>query len=133
MTDNEKRVEIFKKLTQEIAELYEKKNANYGNSFGELFEELGPISGLVPLHNKLNRATTLVKGDKCYFESLLDTFKDLASYALMNIVEREMQSAKLTKAIESKNSSPDENKPHIITDKELKVGYVDDHDFLGRE
>ena len=86
MTNKEK-VQLFRTIVNEMADLYAKKNENYGNSFGQLFEALGPISGLVPLHNKLDRATNLVRGGKNDFESLEDTFKDLACYAIMNLIE----------------------------------------------
>ena len=81
------KVKMFKEIVNEMANLYEKKNSNYGDSFGQLYDALGPISGLVPLHNKLDRATSLIKGDKNNFESLEDTFKDLACYAIMNLIE----------------------------------------------
>lgn len=77
----------FVSITNSMSELYIKKNSNYGNSFSKLYEELGPVAGLVPLHNKLNRATNLVKGGKNDFESLEDTFIDLANYAIMNLIE----------------------------------------------
>lgn len=83
MTD----AELFRQITAGMAELYAKKNANYGSSFTKLYEDLGPIAGLVPLHNKLDRATNLVKGGKNDFESLEDTFIDLANYAIMNVIE----------------------------------------------
>ena len=81
----------FRSIVNEMADLYEKKNSNYGDSFGQLFEELGPTAGLVPLWNKLHRATSLIKGNKNNFESLEDTFKDLACYAIMNLIEMEAQ------------------------------------------
>lgn len=80
-------VEVFRELTTGMADLFEKKNANYGNSFSKLYEDLGPVAGLVPLHNKLDRATNLVKGGKNDFESLEDTFIDLANYSIMNVLE----------------------------------------------
>lgn len=86
MTNEDKVIE-FRKIINEMADLYAMKNKNYGNSFGELYEKLGPVSGLVPLHNKLNRATSLLTGEKNNFESLEDTFKDLACYAIMNLIE----------------------------------------------
>lgn len=85
-------VERFREITQNLADLYEKKNANYGNSFEKLFQELGPIAGLVPLHNKLDRITNLVKGGKNDFESLEDSLVDLANYAIMNLIELEKRS-----------------------------------------
>ena len=45
----------------------------------------------LPLHNKLDRLTNLVKGGHNNFESLEDTFKDLACYAVMNLIEMELK------------------------------------------
>lgn len=90
----------FRSIVNEMADLYEKKNSNYGDSFGQLFEELGPTAGLVPLWNKLHRATSLIKGNKNNFESLEDTFKDLACYAIMNLIEMEAQKNKEVDSIE---------------------------------
>ena len=85
------KAKMFREIVNEMADLYEKKNANYGDSFGQLFDALGPVSGLVPLHNKLDRATSLIKGNKNNFESLEDTFKDMACYAIMNLIEMKMR------------------------------------------
>ena len=79
----------FRQSATSLADLYEKKNSNYGDSFGKLYHDLGPISGLVPLHNKLDRATSLLRGDVNHFESIEDTLRDLASYAIMNLIEFE--------------------------------------------
>lgn len=84
------KVKKFREIVNELADLYEKKNHNYGDSFGKLYEDLGPIAGLVPLHNKLDRLTNLIKNnDKNHFESIEDNFKDLANYAIMNLIEME--------------------------------------------
>lgn len=86
LTDKVKR---FREIATSLADLYEKKNHNYGDSFGKLYRDLGPVAGLVPLHNKLDRATSLIKGDTNHFESLEDTLRDLASYSIMNLIELE--------------------------------------------
>lgn len=86
----------FKKAADEIVELHSKKNENYGNSFSKLYDELGEMSGLVPLYNKLDRLTNLVKGKQNYFESKEDTLMDLASYALMMLVEIRRKKAEET-------------------------------------
>lgn len=86
---NAKKVKRFREIANELADLYSKKNRNYGDSFGQLYKMLGPISGLVPLHNKLDRATNLIKGGTNYFESIEDTLRDLASYSIMNLIEME--------------------------------------------
>jgi hypothetical protein len=86
---NQEKIEKFKKITTEMVELYAKKNSNYGDSFGKLCEDLGLIAGLVPLHNKLDRLTNLIKGGENNFESIRDTLIDLANYAIMNLIEFE--------------------------------------------
>ena len=92
------KVKRFKEIVNELADLYEKKNANYGDSFGKLYHDLGPVAGLVPLHNKLDRLTSLVRGDENHFESIEDTLRDLANYAIMNLIE--MESSKYTEEAE---------------------------------
>lgn len=90
MTD----IERFKTIVKNMEELYIKKNSNYGNSFEKLYAELGPISGLVPLHNKLDRITNLVKGGKNNFESLEDSVIDLANYSIMLLIELQKEAEK---------------------------------------
>ena len=85
------KVEQFRKIVNEMADLYELKNSNYGDSFGKLYGELGPVAGLVPLFNKLHRAESLILNTTNNFESLEDTFKDLACYAIMNLIEMKQQ------------------------------------------
>lgn len=85
--DTTRDVEMFANIIDGMYELYKKKNANYGNSFTKLYNDLGPIAGLVPLHNKLDRLTNLIKGNKNDFESIEDTLIDLANYAIMNVIE----------------------------------------------
>lgn len=86
MTQEEKN-ELFHKIVNRMANLYVKKNENYGNSFSKLYADLGPIAGLVPLHNKLDRLTNLVRGGQNNFESIEDTLIDLANYSVMNLIE----------------------------------------------
>lgn len=92
------KVKEFKSIVNQMADTYEKKNSNYGDSFGKLFDDLGPVSGLVPLYNKLHRATSLVNGDVNHFESLEDTLIDMACYAIMNVVE--MRRARESETVE---------------------------------
>ena len=83
------KIDRFNEITAKMADLYAKKNQNYGDSFGKLYNDLGPMSGLVPLHNKLDRATNLLKGDRNHFESIKDTLMDLANYSIMLYIELE--------------------------------------------
>jgi len=88
------RIDEFKKITNEMIDIYIKKNSNYGNSFGEAFDKLGPISGITRLYDKMNRVIALTKGDNNNFESLEDTFIDMANYAIMNLIEIKYQELK---------------------------------------
>ena len=110
------KVKMFREIVNEMADLYEKKNSNYGDSFGQLYDKLGPVAGLVPLHNKIDRATSLVKGDENHFESLEDTFKDLACYAIMNLIEMKTRNQKTT-TIGTLTTTPGivELNPHTTT------------------
>ena len=40
------RIQMHKELCEELNKTYEKKNHDYGNSFGETFEKLGIISAV---------------------------------------------------------------------------------------
>lgn len=66
-----------------------KKNRDYGDSFGTTFKELGPITGLTRFLDKVNRIKTLTKEagkHEVADESLLDTWKDAAGYAILNYI-----------------------------------------------
>lgn len=97
------KVQEFRNIVNKMADTYEKKNSNYGDSFGKLFEELGAVSGLVPLYNKLHRATSLINGDTNHFESLEDTLIDMACYAIMNVIEMRNKRDKECKGTEAPN------------------------------
>lgn len=83
------KIEIFCELTNKACETYELKNADYGDSFAKT-RQLIPNAILVRLHDKLNRATSLLlKGDqKVSDESVEDTLLDMANYCLMELTER---------------------------------------------
>lgn len=65
------------------------KNDLYGDSFSEVYDELGDISALTQVLHKVNRLKTLtVEGDEGVKESLDDTLLDLANYCVMWLMER---------------------------------------------
>lgn len=74
-------------------ELYKKKNADYGNSFAEVYKELGFESGLVQILHKVNRIKGIYNKGKAEVEneSIRDSLIDLANYALMTVVEMELE------------------------------------------
>ena len=87
------------KICKELNEIYAKKNADYGNSFGDTFQKLGLISAVTRISDKYNRICNLAtkKSDeaKVKDETIEDTLKDLANYCIMTLIET--QYANITK------------------------------------
>lgn len=82
-------VKKFKEVAEQICNLYEKKDAVYGDSFGKTYNHLGIISAATRISDKYNRLCNIVKNpdiDKLG-ESLEDTLMDLAAYSIMTIVK----------------------------------------------
>ena len=80
----------FAEVARELAALHAAKNADYGDSFGETFRKLGPISAVTRIADKTNRLCSLIgKGEAARVadERLEDTLRDLACYAIMTLVE----------------------------------------------
>lgn len=89
----------FKDLLDELLETYEKKNADYGDSFKKTHLQFGEIAGLVRISDKVNRLVSLSKktSDSQNYESKRDTYMDLANYCLMQVlVMGETESTELT-------------------------------------
>lgn len=87
------KVEAHRQLCDELNQLYAKKNADYGDSFGKTFEEEGFAMARIRLSDKLNRFKTLSRGanQKVSDESIRDTLVDLANYALMTVLEMDIR------------------------------------------
>lgn len=85
------RIDIHEDLCAELHKLYVAKNADYGDSFAKVREEI-PNAILVRLSDKLNRLKSLMTKDdderKVLDESIDDTLMDIANYALLEMVER---------------------------------------------
>lgn len=82
--------ELFRSITVEMDSLYRQKNADYGNSYAELYARYGSIYPLIRLEEKIarvERLTTSEKDPEVKSESLRDTLIDLANYSVMWIAE----------------------------------------------
>ena len=99
MEDNH--LERFDEIAKEMCELHRAKDADYGNSFGETFRKLGIISAVTRISDKYNRLVNLStnRGEANVDESLEDTLKDMAAYAIMTIVELENQKKEITESL----------------------------------
>lgn len=85
----------YTKIVNEMYEIYKAKNADYGDSVHDTFLKYGLLSFLVRMEDKISRLRSLtLKGKKeqrVKNESILDTLKDLANYAILAIIELEEQ------------------------------------------
>lgn len=85
----------FEELAKEMVALHGRKNADYGNAFGNTYQEFAQKSNemangyaLGSIKNKVNRLVTLMSGQEAKVdESIEDSLIDLASYSLMTLVE----------------------------------------------
>lgn len=85
-----KNIEQFSDVTNQMANLYELKNKNYGNSFSKSYEEYGLTMVCIRLEDKLRRLKSLtMQGEEANSddESIRDTLIDLANYSVMAIME----------------------------------------------
>lgn len=89
--EQSKRTEYFSGIVSQMLETYQAKNSDYGNSFAKL-RQTYPNSIALRLADKLNRLETLcVRGtEQRVQESIEDTLLDIATYAVMELVERKI-------------------------------------------
>lgn len=75
----------FQDVLNEMLDIYEKKNADYGNSYSRQLDEFGIVAGVVRMSDKMERLKNLSKGNeaKVKDESVYDTLLDLANYSAM--------------------------------------------------
>lgn len=81
-----KKVHTYDSIVEDIARLHNIKAADYGTSVHTAYQEFGPISLVVRLHDKLSRLKNLLKNNKeiqVKNESLVDTALDMANYSIM--------------------------------------------------
>lgn len=82
--------ELFSTILGELFDTYKKKNSDYGNTFETLFKEFGEVYAYSHMHEKLMRIKNLMNGPnppKVKEESIKDSLKDLASYAILTLVQ----------------------------------------------
>lgn len=78
----------FESVCKEMMDVHKAKNHDYGNSFHNLFKELGINYAYGHLREKLERIKSLKDREaKVKSESMIDSLKDLANYAVMTLVE----------------------------------------------
>lgn len=80
---------VFSDLTQQMLEIFKKKNADYGDSTTQTFKEFGLESYAIRLNDKLNRVKSFCKKGELEVkdEGVIDTLMDMASYCLLAVID----------------------------------------------
>ena len=84
------KVDKHRTICSSLNRIYEKKNHDYGDSFGTSIKTLGIIAAVTRIYDKMQRLISLTKSDakpQVNDESLLDTLMDMANYCIMTIIE----------------------------------------------
>jgi hypothetical protein len=95
-------------IAQSLTELYIRKNKDYGDSVGQGYKELGPITILTRMMDKMNRLKSLIRngeGNAQVDESIDDTLHDLANYAIIFMIERTVEKEEMLKFLTDKKES----------------------------
>ena len=87
------KVDLHKQLCLGLNDLYAKKNHDYGDSFHQTFVEEGMAMSRIRLGDKFSRFKTLSRSteQKVNDESIRDTLLDLANYAIMTVLEMDLE------------------------------------------
>lgn len=91
--NDDKKLAVHAEICDTIKGLYQRKNADYGDSFGKA-RKVVPNYTLGKLYDKFMRYMNLsLKGEQTaqVDESLDDTLMDLANYAIMELTERRLE------------------------------------------
>lgn len=88
---NEERIELHKKLLDDLHILYKTKNFDYGNSVYYTYKKYGMTSYLVRVEDKLNRIRSLTENgsQKVLDEKMTDTLLDAANYLILAVIDLE--------------------------------------------
>ena len=82
-------LEEYKQVVEELQDTYQRKNHDYGDSFAILLNKFGLQSTVIRLWDKVLRLETLCTVDaKVNDETIEDTLRDIANYAIMTIAEK---------------------------------------------
>ena len=78
----------FREVTEWMNNVYERKNADYGDSFSKTFAEFGLTSSAIRINDKTERFKKLIKQEaQVPDEMIKDTLLNLANYAVLTLVE----------------------------------------------
>ena len=77
----------FRYITEEMTNLYLRKNTDYGDAFKESLDEDGLLVSKIRMNDKFKRFSQLISNDaKIDDETMEDTLIDLANYTVMTLM-----------------------------------------------
>lgn len=90
------KTERHAEICKELNDIYQNKNADYGDSFGETFRKLGIVSAVTRITDKVNRLQRLSTNTaQVKDETIKGTLYDLANYAIMSVIELENENTEV--------------------------------------
>lgn len=101
------KVDKFKEIVDGMLDLYQRKQADYGDSAAKTFDEWGLVSFLVRMEDKMNRVINLTRKQgkaKVADEKIEDTLLDLANYSIMALIELDRAKSELTSEMSVDNN-----------------------------
>ncbi|SPF51165.1 conserved hypothetical protein [Candidatus Desulfosporosinus infrequens] len=76
----------FSEILNPIADLIERKNTDYGNSYDQLRDKYGPVGFYIRISDKLNRIEQLDNNPaQVKDEAIEDTIRDIIGYATLEL------------------------------------------------
>ncbi len=94
MITNEELMKNVENVAATLVATLKRKNADYGNSFSNLFERIGMPYAYGHLAEKLERIWSLMNNDaQVKNESLADSLYDLAGYAILTLAHIKEENA----------------------------------------
>jgi hypothetical protein len=84
------KIQHHKQICDLLQRIYTEKNKAYGDAFGKTYQELGIISAVTRMTDKMERIKKLALGAEQNDEPLKDTLLDLANYCIMTLIEMEV-------------------------------------------
>lgn len=114
------RNELHLEICKELNEIYNKKNNDYGHSFGKTRKK-NKNAIVVRLADKFYRLENLLNGHKAEVkeESVLDTLMDMANYCIMELIEYKVDEMESKQEKEKTQFKPDSEK--IKKDEKVNV------------
>ena len=87
------KLDIHTEICGKLYDTYKQKNNDYGDSFAKRRKQYGNTAILIRLEDKMERLKVLMLGAEPMVktESIEDTLMDLANYAILELIERQVE------------------------------------------